>query len=404
VTLTLLVDLDNTLLGNDMSTFIPAYLKALGAHLTDHMTPEKMVATMLAATQHMIDNNSFQKTLKESFDPWFYPPLGFTESEMRGHILKFYNEKFPGLKEITQFRPEAVDFIHTALARDYKIGIATNPLFPRTAIVQRLAWAGLPQGDHPFTLIPSYETFHFAKPNPAYFAEFLGRVGWPEGPVLMVGNDPDHDVRGAQEMGIPVFWISDSGDQLLPGQTEPDGSGRLTDVLPWIDSQPAASLEPDFDSPSGMIATLRGSPAALSTQLSEAPINILTWRPERDAWSLTEIICHLRDVEREINLPRLHKALQEDNPFIAGVDSDPWADTRAYIQQDGEAAFADLLTAREETLGILNNLDEDDWSRPIRHAIFGPTKLQELIRISAGHERAHGRQVYEVILKYQSRE
>jgi FMN phosphatase YigB (HAD superfamily) len=403
VTLTLLVDLDNTLLGNDMGIFIPAYLKALGAHLTDHLNPEKMVATMLAATQQMIANNSFQKTLKESFDPWFYPPLGFTENEMRGYIQKFYDEKFSVLKEITQFRPEAVDFVQSALARDYQIGIATNPLFPRTAIIQRLAWAGLPLGENPFTLIPSYETFHFAKPNPAYFAEFLGRIGWPEGPVIMVGNDPDHDVRGAQEMGIPVFWIADSGDHLLPGQTEPDGFGTITDVLPWIDSQPAASLEPDFDSPSAMIATLRGSPAAISTQLSETPIDILTWRPEQGSWSMTEIICHLRDVEREINLPRLHKALQEDNPFIAGVDSDPWADTRAYIQQDVEAAFADLLAAREVTLGILDNLDNKDWSRPIRHAIFGPTNLQELIRISAGHEHVHGRQIFEVILKHQSR-
>ena len=77
--------------------------------------------------------------------------------------------------------------------------IATNPLFPRTAIYQRLEWAGLPPDKYPFSLIPSYETFHFAKPNPTYFAEFLTISGWPDGPMIMVGNDLEHDILGSSE-------------------------------------------------------------------------------------------------------------------------------------------------------------------------------------------------------------
>ncbi len=386
-----------------METFIPAYLRALGEHLTDHVPPEKMLATMLAATQRMIDNNNFRKTLKESFDLYFYEPLGLNEQDMKGHFSKFYAEIFPSLRNTTQIRPEAFDFILTALSRGYKIGVATNPLFPKTAILQRLVWAGLPYNEIPFVLIPSYETFHFAKPNPAFFAEFLGRIGWPDGPILMVGNDPDHDVKGAQTMGIPIFWISDNGDQLLPGQSEPDGSGALVDVLPWIDTQPRGSLEPNFTTPSAIIAILRGSPAALSILLSKVHRDLWSWQPDQSAWCLTEIICHLRDVEREINLPRLRKVLQDVNPFIPGIDSDSWADIRGYIQQDGEAAFADFLAARDETLDILDHLEEDAWARPIRHAIFGPTDLSELVRINAGHERVHGRQIFEVIEKHQAR-
>jgi FMN phosphatase YigB (HAD superfamily) len=403
VTLTLLVDLDNTLLGNNMETFIPAYLKALGEHLSDHISPEKMVSAMLSATQQMMDNTSIHATLKEAFDPDFYPPLRLVEPEIREYIDRFYQEKFPNLKILTQFRSEAADFISSAVRRGYHIGIATNPLFPRTAITQRLAWAGLPQEEFPFTLIPSYETFHFAKPNPAYFAEFLGILGWPEGQVLMVGNDPDHDIRGAQEMGIPAYWVSNRADQYPTDQPEPDGVGSLGEVLPWIDSLPSQTLEPDYNIPTAMIATLRGSPAALNTTLSKIPTEAWPWRPAQKAWGLTEIICHLRDVEAEINLPRLRKILQVDNPFIPGVDSDSWADQRDYLRQDGEAAFEDFLDAREETLDILDNLNEAGWSRPIRHAIFGPTHLREMVRIMAGHERLHGRQIHEVILKQQTR-
>lgn len=394
MSLTLLVDLDNTLLGNDMDTFIPAYLGALGAYLADRVAPENMVANMLAATQQMMENNSPKRTLKAAFDPWFYPPLGLVEAEMRGPLNQFYAEQFPNLRGVTQYKPEALDFIQAADQQGYRVGIATNPLFPHTAITQRLAWAGLGTQNNTFCLVPSYETFHFAKPNPAFFAEFLGRIGWPEGRVLMVGNDPDHDVRGAQGMGIPIFWISDGGDQLPERQAPPDGDGTLVDVHPWIKAQPEGTLVPDYNSPSAMVATLRGSPAALTGLLGDIPLSDWPTQPAPGVWSLTEIICHLRDVEREINLPRLQKITREQNPFISGVDSDTWAVQRDYNHQDGPEALDAFLDARVETLELLDQLTVEDWDRPCRHAIFGPTDLKEIVHITAGHERLHGRQVY----------
>ncbi|MFB2351719.1 HAD family hydrolase, partial [Priestia megaterium] len=72
------------------------------------------------------------------------------------------------MQSVTQVRPEAVDFVDWAFAQGYTIAIATNPLFPRTAIEQRLAWAKLPVDKYPFKIVSSYEGFHFAKPNPAF--------------------------------------------------------------------------------------------------------------------------------------------------------------------------------------------------------------------------------------------
>ena len=56
LTLTLLIDLDDTLLVNSMETFIPAYLTALGKQLADHTPPEQMAKTMMIATQRMFAN------------------------------------------------------------------------------------------------------------------------------------------------------------------------------------------------------------------------------------------------------------------------------------------------------------------------------------------------------------
>ena len=397
MTLTLLIDLDDTLLGNSMDTFIPAYMNALGNHLSDHAAPEQMAKAMMTAIRHTFANTCPNLTLEEAFDSHFYAPLGLDKTQIQGKIDAFYTEIFPNLKSLTQPLPQAVEFIEAAQGRGYRIGIATNPLFPRTAILQRLNWAGISPEKYPFDLIPSYENFHFAKPNPAYFAEFLGRMGWPEGAVLMIGNDPDHDVRGAQGMGLPVFWISEGSDGLPKGVLPPNKTGSLEDVLPWIDSISPQELEPDFSSTSALTSILRGCAAALSSMANAFPIHLWNECPEPEEWCLMAVFCHLRDVEREVNLPRLQAITSEENPFIVGIDTDAWADERDYKDQNGQAALSDFIEARLKTLELLDQLSEADWQLPARHAIFGPTNLKELVGIMAGHDRLHTRQVYETI-------
>ncbi len=397
MTLTILIDLDDTLLGNSMSTFIPAYLSALGEKLSQHSPPEKIARSLMVATGQMFSNTCPSQTLEEAFDPHFYPVLEVEKSQLQGELDTFYEEVFPTLKSLTQHLPEAVKFIEDAFERGYRISIATNPLFPRTAILQRLHWAGLSPEKYPFDLIPSFEDFHFAKPNPAYFAEFLSRLGWPEGPVLMIGNDPDHDVGGAQGMGVPVFWISEGPEELSKGALPPNKSGSIADVLPWIDTLPKEALKPGFSSISAMTATLRGCAAALRSMANAFPTHLWNECPEPEEWCLTAVFCHLRDVECEVNLPRLGAISTEQNPFIIGIDTDAWADEREYKDQNGPAALEDFINARIKTLELLDQLSEKDWQRPAQHAIFGPTDLKEIVGIIAGHDRLHTRQVFETI-------
>jgi HAD superfamily hydrolase (TIGR01549 family) len=342
----------------------------------------------------MFRNNCPERTLKQVFDPHFYPPLGLVESKIRAYIDRFYVETFPTLRNTTQVRPSAKKLIETAFERGWQVAIATNPLFPRTAITQRLAWAGVPPEQYPFAIIPSYEDFHFAKPNPAYFAELLGRIGWPRGPVVMVGDDPDHDMRGASQIGIPTFWIS-AGQPYPAGFPAPHASGNLDDVLPWLEAIPAEELQPDHNLPSAITATLRATPAVLASLCKELPVEAWLTSPQPDEWCLTEIFCHLRDVEREVNLPRLVRVIEEDEPFIPGIDSDAWASQRNYRAQDGQQALREFTAARIETLALLDPLEAAGWQRPANHAIFGPTSLNEIASIVAGHDRLHIRQVHQ---------
>jgi FMN phosphatase YigB (HAD superfamily) len=399
MTRTLLLDLDNTLLGNDMETFIPAYIQALTARLSEFADPLKTSHSLLRATKQMVENNRPDCTLMEVFDAAFYPALGLEKEALQPAIDLFYAEDFPKLRRLTQYRPSAVALVKEAVQRGFQIGIATNPLFPRTAIVQRLSWAGLTVEDFTFALIPSYDTFHFAKPNSAYYGEFLGYLGWPEDIVIMVGNDPEMDIMAARNAGFPVYWVVEDDDEMWTGTGEPPPKGTLDSFFEWYDSNEETAFKPELNTPGAMMAVLRSTPAVVENLCADQPIELWTMRPQADEWSPTEIMCHLRDVEVDVNLPRIEKMLQESNPFIAGRDTDSWAVERDYIHQDGPGALFDFIAYRQKLLSVLDYLDSDPWQRSARHAFFGPTNMTELVDILAGHDRLHLRQLQQTFKK-----
>ncbi len=403
MTITLLLDLDNTLLHNNIDTFIPAYLKELSGYLSDVVDPTKMSRALLSATQLMVVNNNPGNSLKYVFDEAFYPAIGIPEKQLIQTLENFYSQVFPSLKKYTSVNPAAINLVKTAFERGYRVAIATNPLFPRTAIMQRLAWAGLPADEFPFDLIPSYETFHFAKPNPAFYTEFLAQLGWEEGPMIMVGDDMINDIEPAQTLGISTAWVKNSsspaGSTTIPTVNLED----LNELLPWLDSISQETLQPEFTSPTAMLAILKSTPAALETLINSLDRAFWSQRVLPDEWCITEILCHLRDVDAEVNLPRIEAVMTDPNPFLPGMDTDPWAAQRVYIDQDCNQAFESFLQTRIKILACLDKLSEADWQRTARHAIFGPTRLYELVNIVAGHDRLHIQQVQKNLLLHQNK-
>jgi FMN phosphatase YigB (HAD superfamily) len=392
--ITLLLDLDDTLLETKMDVFIPAYFKALSAALDEKVTPEAMIPALTGGTKAMMVNMDPALTLREVFDAYFFPKLGMDRLTLQTAIDRFYDEIFPTLGTLTKPIPEAVRLVDWAFAEGHRVVIATNPFFPLKAVQHRLRWAGLPPEKYPFALVTSYETFHFTKETVAYYPEVLAQLGWPEDPTVMVGDDIEREVIPTQTAGFPVFWVRKSGEILRELDGVPQGT--LESFRGWLEKTDPEMLKISFNTPQALLANLRSTPAAIATLVR--PLSLDAWRrrPAPSEWCLTEIICHLRDVEREVNLPRIHKLLAEENPFLTGEVTDAWVEERHCIEQDGRQALADFVAARKEALGLLSGL-QAEWSRTSRHAIFGPTTLQELAGFVASHDRAHIQQLWKTM-------
>jgi FMN phosphatase YigB (HAD superfamily) len=397
MTLTILFDLDDTLLKNSTDVFIPAFLKGFSDHLGRHSDePEKIIPRLMTSTQKMMQNDDPTLKLKEVFDADFYPTLNWEYNQALPLIEDFYNNTYPKLKELTAPIPECPAVVREMLKRGYKIAIATNPIFPQDAVQRRLDWAGLAVEKTSFGLVTSYEEMHFAKPNPAYYTEILSLIGWPDTPIVMVGDDKSADIDPSRELGMATYWVSDNNDYAQDKES-PFGFGPLDGVIPWIDSLPEDRLVPNLNSKAASIAIHKSTPAALDTIFDKLSFETWGLNPQDGDWSLTEICCHLRDVDREIYIPRIREVMQSDHPFLEAVDADAWAETRGYNRQDGRRAFSDFVSARVELLEMLAALPQETWKKEIRHTIFGPISLAEILRMSARHDKLHIQQICKLV-------
>jgi FMN phosphatase YigB (HAD superfamily) len=389
--LTLLLDLDNTLISNDMSTFLPVYFKGLSARFTQ-WPGDQFVQKLLAATRVMVTKNQPRLTLEQAFDRVFYPSLGIRKADAAAELEEFYSEEFGTFHYLTEKRPEAVDLVNQAHAAGAKIVVATNPIFPRSAILHRIHWAGFPD-ESPFSLVTSFESLHFAKPNPAYYAEILAQMGFPDQPAVMVGDSLDDDILPAAALGIPGFLITDKPVTLPEGLNAPVHQGKIGEVWHWIETniEHWAAYKPAH-SRKAILATLKSTPAAIESCCRK--VNPVCWnrRPSQDEWAINEILCHLRDVDREVNFVRVRQVLDEQEPFLPGLDTDQWAEERKYIDQPGAEALEAYFESRSAMTEMLEQLPAEGWDRLARHAIFGPTNLLELTSFMATHDIVHVRQ------------
>jgi hypothetical protein len=195
-----------------------------------------------------------------------------------------------------------------AFERKWKVAVVTNPLFPSTAIEQRLDWAGLPPRANPFDLITSYEESHFAKPHPEYLAEALAHLGSQPEETLLVGDDLEMDIRPAQRLGLRTFWVT--GEMRRSG----DGSlsaGSLADLYQALLDNGDTCGQINPPDPMALPHVMRGHLGAVLTAFSRHR----AWSigPLDADWSPTEIACHLRDVEREITQPRIEMLTGDEN-------------------------------------------------------------------------------------------
>ncbi|MEO0565444.1 MAG: HAD family hydrolase, partial [Chloroflexota bacterium] len=307
-----LLDLDGTLIQNDEREFVSAYLKLATEYFEENIGLSNMGDAILGSIAPMMTAQQHHSTNVEVAIDAIAKTLGQSAPDLEPLFVDFYAERFPVLQEYCASVDSANALIRLLLSMDLEVVIATNPVYPETAIFQRMEWAGIP-GPEAFAYVTTGDNSHFIKPSPMYYAEIIARVGVEPEATLMVGNSLKNDIAPATALGIHTFHLNYAGDE---PNIHPDQRGTLLDLIEHINTGWLDTLRPNPIHPAMIRAELQGNLGALYGLLSNVQEHQWDERPIPNEWTITEILCHLHNREVNVHRPRLKTILAQNNPFI----------------------------------------------------------------------------------------
>ncbi|WP_096202300.1 HAD family hydrolase [Bacillus sp. FJAT-45350] len=200
----ILFDLDGTLLPMDTNAFVKHYIKELAPRVAHIMDPEEFVKALLAGTDAMMKNMEGSLTNEKVFEQKFLSLANVKKEEIWPTLDHFYDNVFPTFSTLCQPTPIARKVVEEAVKQGYRVAIATNPVFPKSAITHRLKWAGI--DDLPFEVVTVYEESSYTKPHVEYYQEICERLGVQPNECMMVGNHIQEDMI-ASSIGMKTYLV-----------------------------------------------------------------------------------------------------------------------------------------------------------------------------------------------------
>jgi len=394
-----LFDLDDTLLRLSTDAFSRKYIAALGgalmaAHPT--ITPEAFQGAVRGSIKLTAANTDPTRTNGENMNAAFASALALSEAEIASAFHSFYGSQYAGLRAEADPMPGARELVATLTGEGYTVVVATNPVFPRGPVMERLRWAGFDTEALPFAWVTTMDNMHFIKPTPHYYEEILARVGVEAEDALLVGDDLNNDILPGVAAGLATYWIN----QEMPAPPDgyhPDAHGSMNALADRVRNGWLRELAPRSRTTAQVAPRMLGNLAALDGLARELQPAMWTLRPFPEEWTALELVQHLLEWETRVQRAQILRTLDEDNPFLPPTPPPPGPNTRDLSARVGSQVLAEFFAARRETLALLANLMPEQWARPARHALFGPVTVLELAHFTARHDRLHINQLCELV-------
>ena len=203
----ILFDLDGTLLNMDQDKFLKLYMISLYSVLKDEYKDINELTYVIETGVRLMFNNDGSKTNEEVFYEHFKNYHKDKTEELTKRIEKYYENEFILAKDSTSSSIYAPLLIKELKEKGYNIILATNPIFPKIATLQRIKWAGLDPND--FTYISTYENSSYCKPNIKYYEEIINKLNLNKEECLMIGNDTKEDYA-ITNLDIPCIILKDN--------------------------------------------------------------------------------------------------------------------------------------------------------------------------------------------------
>ena len=124
----------------------------------------------------------------------------------------------------------------------------------------------------------------------------------------------------------------------------------------------------------------------------------LNRQPAPGKWSVAQILAHLGDAE-VANSWRYRQILSTNAIPIQAYDQDRWAAAFDYSHRDPRRSLEFFRTLRASNLSLLDSVPRELWDNYGVHEERGNESIAHLVRMIAGHDVNHLRQIEGILGK-----
>jgi uncharacterized damage-inducible protein DinB len=140
------------------------------------------------------------------------------------------------------------------------------------------------------------------------------------------------------------------------------------------------------------LAALAQSNADFLEAARNFPMERRTEKPTAKAFSATEIVYHMLDVEK-LWQRRLQRLISGESRGFIAMDPDKEASENSYNSKDYNEGLEDLLEARRRSLELFRSMDDDQFELTGDHTRYGEMSISRVMEIMTAHDLQHARQL-----------
>ncbi len=194
-----LIDLDKTLLDINFDEFLKSYFTLLIPKLSKLIKDKDPLKLLQISVDYMINEKNGESNV-DKFYKKFVELSSIPIDILKETFLEFYEKDFPKLSVYGKPARGGRETVLKLMKMGYKVVIATNSIFPKIAIYERMRWANL--NDLEFAYVTTMENMHYAKPHIEYYVEILEKLKIKSRDAIMIGDDYQMDIEPAKKLGI----------------------------------------------------------------------------------------------------------------------------------------------------------------------------------------------------------
>lgn len=144
------------------------------------------------------------------------------------------------------------------------------------------------------------------------------------------------------------------------------------------------------------VETLEAMPDWLTAHLDDLPESVFATPEGPGKWSLTQVLAHLADTELAFGW-RVRMLLTAERPPLTGFDEGAWVTRFDYAGADPVEAFHAFAMQRSWNMRVFRSITAEDLQRVGIHSERGEESLDRVLRMIAGHDLRHRRQIERII-------